>query len=282
MARQGRAAPTDEQAERVMEPFRDFPRVQHANPCGRELDGERDPVQPPADLRHRARVRFGKGEGRERIGRTVDEQPHGFRCLQRLDRCLRRGEREGRHQPRHLARHTERLAARREDPQSRAAAEELVRERGRRTDHVLAIVEDQKGLPVREALEEHFGRRPPGRFPEAERGRDRPRHERLVHDRAELDPRELPGLVFGRQPGELDRQPRLAAAAGARQRQEPVRREELAHGADLPLPTHEFRERDGKARTGQLDCRGCRVHWTPHRGTLRAPPRKEERSRCGG
>ena len=73
-----RAASAGQELEGVFEPLRDLLYGQRAHPRGRQLDGERYPVQLPADLRNGARVPFGKLEGRQPGAGAVHEEAHRF------------------------------------------------------------------------------------------------------------------------------------------------------------------------------------------------------------
>lgn len=132
LAGQDRAASGGEQAEAVVEPVGDLPRGQQPEPGGGQLDGERQPVQAAADLRH------GLGVGEHRIGVGTDglgalgEQPVRLLRDQGLDRAHRlTGDAQG-------------FTAGREDREPRAVGEEGLGEGGCRADDVFAVVKDQE------------------------------------------------------------------------------------------------------------------------------------------
>jgi hypothetical protein len=88
-----------EQVEAPLEPFEDALGSQHLHARGRQLEGEREPVQPPCDVRH---VLIGL-EGGQKLPGSLDEQRDGL-----VDR-------QGRHGVLLLPRDVQPLAARRED-----------------------------------------------------------------------------------------------------------------------------------------------------------------------
>ena len=67
-------ASTREKAETVVEPRRHLLRRQHSQPGGRELDRERQPIEPTADLGDRRGVVGGKREAAADLSRALYEQ----------------------------------------------------------------------------------------------------------------------------------------------------------------------------------------------------------------
>jgi hypothetical protein len=58
----------------VGEGLSDLGRTEHADPRRGQLDGQRDPVETPADLPHGVGVRIGEAEGRADLPRPLDEE----------------------------------------------------------------------------------------------------------------------------------------------------------------------------------------------------------------
>ena len=114
--------------ERLVQPRRDLVGGQDAHARGRQLDGERNAVQPPADLAHRLGVRVIECERRRDRASALEKQPPGLGLEHGVrGRACRHG--QGRHEPRLFARHAERLAARGEDAKTRATLEQRFDER---------------------------------------------------------------------------------------------------------------------------------------------------------
>jgi hypothetical protein len=150
----GTARPLAEEAEAVVEARRDLVRAQmpHARP--RELDRERDAVQPLADLSHRAvgLARERKAGARRRC--AIREQLDRLAAAASLEIRLGRRDRERRHLPHVLSVDVERLAARGEDRQPRTAAEQEIGELRGALDDVLTVVEHEQHVPVADAVDE--------------------------------------------------------------------------------------------------------------------------------
>jgi hypothetical protein len=78
MAGHHRTAAPGQQAESIVEPRRDLLDREHLHPARRELDRERDPVQPVADLGHPRRVLVRHREARLDHAGPIDEEAHGL------------------------------------------------------------------------------------------------------------------------------------------------------------------------------------------------------------
>ena len=109
-----------EQRQRVREPRHELLGLEQPDPSRRELDRERKPVEPAAQLRDRRRVAVGEPEVRPPVARAVDEQRDRVRHGERRDRQAL------------LAAQPQRLAARGQHVQPRARRHELAEQRARR------------------------------------------------------------------------------------------------------------------------------------------------------
>ena len=69
------AAPAREQAKPFVEPRRNLSRRHHPRPGSRQLERQRDPVEPCADLRHRRVMTNVELESPTGLSRAVHEQP---------------------------------------------------------------------------------------------------------------------------------------------------------------------------------------------------------------
>ncbi len=138
-----------------------------------------------------------------------------------------------------LAGNVQRLAGGRQHPQLRRRPQQRRRQLGTGRDQVLAVVDDQQHLAVLRVLHQRLDDRAPRLLLHAEHRRDRLRHEPRVRHRRELDEPDAVGVVVDDLGADLQRQSRLADAAGAGQRQQPRRREESADLGELALAPDE-------------------------------------------
>ena len=166
VARHRRAAAAGEDLEAIVEAPGELIGRQRAQPGGGQLEGQRLAVQPAADLDDRGDVLRVDGEpGRRRraaIGEELDRRM-GERLV---DAGVRAGPGQRRDLDQPLADDAQRLAARRQDVDARAAPEQLVRDGGDVADQVLAVVEDDErgavGERVEDAVQRVGGRASPG------------------------------------------------------------------------------------------------------------------------
>lgn len=151
-----------------------FVRSQRPQPRRRQLDRQRQPVQGGADVRH---TRVPRETGAHR-GRPVQEEPRG------------RLRRQRRHRAQHLAGDPQRLAARGEDPHTRAGAQEQAGDPCHVLDQMLAVVQDEQQLAVLQGGEEPVGGVPRGgaeTFAQTEGGEQGVGELGGVGERGELD-----------------------------------------------------------------------------------------------
>ena len=146
VARERGAPPLREQAEAVIEVFGKAAQPEDTDATGRQFDGERNAVEPAADVDDQRRV--GVAHLKPVVARpgALDEELH-----RRVSHCL--GRREpggGRRQVERteteypFARRAKRLPAGREHMHASGAAEDAFGQTRRGFDHVLAIVEDDQ------------------------------------------------------------------------------------------------------------------------------------------
>ncbi len=262
MAGHGRAAAAGEDPEAIVEAPGELIGRQRAQPGGGELEGQRLAVQPAADLDDRGDVlRVDLEPGRRRraaIGEELDRRM-GERLV---DAGVRAGPGQRRDLDQPLADDAQRLAARRQDVDARAAPEQLVRDAGDVADQVLAVVEDDERGAVGERVEDavqRVGGRHPRRggaleqrgLAQAERGEDRGPDAAGLDDRGELDEPDAVGRV-GQvvRPG-LARQPGLPGPARAEERDEPVVADRLGDARELLGAADEARQRRAQVRAGR-------------------------------
>ena len=182
------------------------------------------PSRRSHDFRDRRRVLVGDGEAGHRGGRPRREQLHRL-ALRRPTPPRRRGPAAGTcsggHRELLLPRQVQRRAAGDQDPRPGGGGEQIGDEPAR-GEHLLEVVQDQQDVPLREVAAQVFQQR---------RARARP----ATRCRGRSTPAPAPGpapppatrnarpcgKVLQRPARQLDRQPRLAAAARPGQRQQP-------------------------------------------------------------
>ncbi len=260
------AAAAGQQPEPVVQTGRDLPRRQRAQPGRGEFDGQRQAVQPPADLHHGRHVLAGHREPGPHCGGPVAQQLHR-RVRERVVRRRRppvAGAAAARVQ--RLADDAQRLPAGGQHAQPRAAAEQFLGEPGGGLDDVFAVVQhDQRlvgGDRLHQAAERVAGRlayrfqRP---VPPAERVEHGPRHVRRVGDRRQLDQPRPAGYAVGEPARRHARQPRLARAARPEQGDQPVAGEQPGEPAQVLVAPDEAGERGPQVARGvaAVGCRGA-------------------------
>ena len=169
-----------EQPEALIEPRQDRLRCEHGHARRRKLDGERQTVQPCADLGDRGGVLGAELEARPHGHGARDEELDGAvaQCLAAvLDARFRQAER--RHLQAPLVAQAQGLAARDEELHARRLREQLGQAGAGRHD-LLHVVEDQEHLLARERARERL------QTPDdAERLADRREHVRGIRERRE-------------------------------------------------------------------------------------------------
>ena len=144
---------------------------QGLQPSGGQLDGERDAVQPPADPGHGRQVRLAHLQARHRGLGPVEEEPERVVRARRPDPRL--GHLERLDEQQRLLRQFEGLTGGHDDPHAGGRGQDAGDEAAAGVQEVLAGVEEQQQLLVREELDEHLGLRPRRLLVEAENRRDR-------------------------------------------------------------------------------------------------------------
>ena len=143
----------------MLEPGQDLLEAEHLDARRRELESQRQVVEPAADLRHdRGRLEVRIDDARSRA-----EEADGLLRHERRHRVLL------------LGGDPERLAARHEDPQP-AATRQQIGEVGRHVEELLEIVQKEQELLLRDVVGELLRR--------AEHLGDRVEHERRIADGA--------------------------------------------------------------------------------------------------
>ena len=164
------------------------------------------------------------------------------------------GQVERRHRVLVLAREVDGDPARDEQLQLRRGREQVGR-RGRRLDEVLEVVEDEQEPLLGEEALEALGDGSGAGLAEPERLRDRGQDERGVGDRRERDEEDALREVLDQLGGGLEREPGLARAARAGERQQAhvVPPKPLGDRGHLALAADQRRGLDGQVRRPVLE-----------------------------
>ena len=232
MARRHVLLARGQQREPLVEPPQHRRRRQQANARRGELDRERQSVEARADLRGGGRVFVPGLPAGSCLARALGEELHGSRGLERRHRVLPLGP------------HAQRRAARDEHLRPGGARHQRADlRRGRQ--HLLEVVEHEQRPLLGELAREALGIGIARAEPLGDRGQD----ETGVRDRLQLDEERAAREVLGCGGGGRQREPRLAGAAGARQRDEPDVgiREQRLHRLELGFAADELGRRAGAA-----------------------------------
>ena len=145
LAGRSRAGTAGQQREAVAEPSRYLSDAEHPQSSRGQLEGQRDALQPAADLGDDGRVVLRQGELRTRLTGTIAEQLDRLRGSH-VSRRARRlvGHRKGRHRNRDLAGQPEQLPAGGEHPDALSVPQDGLDEGRDRVEDVLAVVEQQQ------------------------------------------------------------------------------------------------------------------------------------------
>ena len=260
--------PVTSRPERVLQPRQDRRRRQQLDPRRSQLDGQRQAVETLHDRRDRLRVALVDDEARHGGRRACREQLRGL-----ADRDRSGGPRRSRiRQPTAEAPGTScspdtcsgarlvtRIRSSRHAPSSSATnsaagstcSKLSSTSKTSRVPHVSAQVLEQ---------------RPTARVLQPDALRDRDRHQIRIRDRRERHEVHALGQVVRDDARECDGQPRLAAAAGPGQGQQPVARQQAPRLGEFLRPAHEARPRSRQATR-------------PVPGHRRKAPREPGRSR---
>ena len=222
-----------EEPEPVVEPPRDPARAEEPDARGGELDRERQPVEPPDDLRHVGGVVGGEREVRADGHRPLHEQPHGLGRPDLGDSTVEPSGGRASGGTGNSCSPAIRSGARLDTITVRAGAAR------RRSATIPApsttcskLSSTSSTVRGREVLADHLDGHPV-RGQQPDRGGDRGRDEvRVRHGRERHEPGPV-GEPSTARVGELDRQAGLAGAARPREGQEPGPFEQRRRPLDL-------------------------------------------------
>ncbi len=243
----GVARARGEHVEAALEALEQRGGIEDAAARGAELDRQREPLEAPHDGRHdRGVARGAAPAGGHRAG-ALQEELRGGGALGPLVAFAGEGQRLEIEQ--RLAADAEPLARGREDAELRRALREPRHGRRRRRDELLDVVEDEERRAARAEEPPEVGLRVAVGGPRRERGLQRGGHRGAeVAQRRGLgeiaDHRAAGGDVerARRRLGEAQGEPRLADAAGAEHRHQPLAAgEERTQHRELGLAADEAR-----------------------------------------
>ncbi len=243
-----------EHVECVVEAFQQCLGGKEAQTRCSQLERQGKPVQARADGCHGQGVRRRQRERRLRAPRPLDEQGDGRIRQKILDRAVlrRRWQRERRERVLLLAGNAQRCPARGHDPQRGAALHERGEVRSG-VDDLLQVVEEEERLRVADERHEPVRRSSRIGLLHVERLRERREHGgRIVH-LCERDERNGTEELGRERASELRQDGRLADAAGAGDRHDPMPLREVGEGREVVGASDQRRGRLGKACAEAFD-----------------------------
>ena len=250
--------PGDQQPEPVVKPGEEFVHAERADARRRQLQRQRNPVEPPAQPRDGLSVVLVEAETRRGRAGAQGEQLYGAGLRQRRDR------------PDDLAGQHEGFPAGHQDAQPGSGLEQLGGQLGGLVDQVLAVVQDQQHPAGAQRVGQQVGRVHGAVVPDAQDGHDG------VGGRAgagERGPGQLdqPDTIsegvhcLGRR---LQGQPRLADAARPREGHQPTFVQQRAQVGHCRRPADHVGEHGRQVRPGTGRQGGRSLHALKARGLL--------------
>ena len=225
LARRQAAVFAAQQLEALRQPGLQPVQPQQRQARRRQLDGQRDAVQMPAQLDHRVAVVVAQGEAARYRLRLVDEQRHRA-VAQRLARGRAGFRHRQRLEPEHaLAVDVQRRLAGDEQPHARRAGQQRAGQRRHAVDHLVGVVEHQQGARRVQCLDQRRQRVVLRAQRDLQRLRRGARHLARVGHRRQVDPHHRQPAAgahrFGRGPGQRG----LADAARPKHGDQPMLRQ---------------------------------------------------------
>jgi len=231
-----------EKREAPVEPGKDVSRLEQPNPRRRELDRQRQAVEPGADLGDRRRVLQRQVESRTDCPSALDEERDRIDRPQLVKADVTRAarERERRHEKLLLSGDPERFTARHEHLHARGPGDQLADGSGCGHD-LLEIVQDEQERAVAQVLDECLEGVASRSFAQSERRRDSWPHELGIGDRRQRNEDRSIVERVRCLACDLHGQPRLAGAAWSGQRDDSFLGQELEQHVLLAGPADEAR-----------------------------------------
>ena len=143
------------------------------------------------------------------------------------------------------------LTARCEDPSGTFACAHRLRDVAAHVEQMLAIVEHDDELALRQERREAMQRVVDRLIDQSDRGRDRIQRAHIIGHRREIDETRAIRERRAESGCHLDRQPRLATSAHTGERDHPVFAHEPAQLVDFGFTAHERGHRSGQLHPGR-------------------------------
>ena len=237
LPRRIRVAAVAQQAKALVEASRDVADRERARLRRGELDGQRDAVQPAADVRYERCVGVGQDKaGVDGPGALNEQRDRGKRQRvgdAQLFVVVEERRRERRRPERRLGGDREALPARRQDRKLGTRAQERCGDPRGVLHEVLAVVEHEQHVGRSERQREHVGRVRVGAQPDVPCGGDRAGDQRPVGEARKIAEERAVGVTRAGVPRGLERQGGLADAARTENGDEAVRPERRIEFGDL-------------------------------------------------
>ena len=180
------ARPGREHREAALQPPGQLGRGHRRHPRRRQLDRQRDPIQPPDHRGDRRRVLGGHRETGLDRGRALGEQPHRLRLRDRVQVGIGAGHRQRRHRNQPLPLDPQALAAGGQDHQPLTRPRQHPGQRRRPVQQMLTVVQHQQQFLAAQELHQRLAGALPGPGGHREHRGDRVVHPGRVADRGQL------------------------------------------------------------------------------------------------
>jgi hypothetical protein len=255
-----------EETKAVRQPLEQLGRSKLTDPSSRQLDRQRDAIEPFADTRHRFGRRGIKVEAGPGFGRPSREELHSLGA-----RVERRNEIDL------LARDAEGFTARRHHPAGTGTGEYGLGQLAARIDEVLTVVEEAQRRFASQVLRHPHDRIIDARaIHQPERPGRRVNDSIRIGDHRQVDEPHTVAELPGHRPGRLQRQPGLSTPPNAGQRDQPMLRHQPPDRRELVRPAHEHRgwghieahRRGRQRREARLEALGQHLPQPHRRQTL--------------
>ena len=228
LARERPSPASGEQAETIAQASCDLTDGEDGHPGRRKLDGQRDSVQPPADVQDRGRVVRRHSERRHDRLRAVGKQPHRLAGGDVFELAVGIGQTQRRDLEDHLSLQPQCLAAGGQDGERRVALEQPLREVPSGADDVLAVVEQHEQRLGAHEVQQGVDDLSSGLFAHAKSARHLHRHQFRIADGRKLGEPDAVRKLVQQRPRRLRHQARLSGSSHANQGHQPLLERQVA------------------------------------------------------
>ncbi len=260
LVRRHRPAVTGERAEAAFQAAAQLAERERAQLHGSELDGQRDPVQAPAQPDDVVPVAGGDGEARRGRRGPLGEQLH--RVPAPAPAGLRSGDGQRRHRVAVLTQHVHRLPAGGQHGHPGRVAQQQADEVGAGADQVLTGIEDEQELTTLQVVHDRIRLAPGILLRQPEAARDGVRQQAGIVQAAQLGQERAIGEPAAGTGGGPQREPRLADTAGAGHGHQPGRDQQPVQHGQLPPAADEPGDLTGQLTGNRPDQATCHAALT--------------------